>query len=159
MEAPEKIYLDAAIVAERTLAALEVALDRLQVARDEQNPGAIASAHRAAQEAEVLAQRAADAVEAARRNYWLRKAQAAEGAFVKAAYPMIAEIAKLRRAACLPADPVQHVLALLGNLSVPFAIASGDTVPAVAELQSPILDRAEDEVVHLLRGIAATRVQ
>lgn len=123
--------------------------------RDSGAPHLIAQAYKAVQRAELACRGVEENLERARQAYWNERAKQVEQQLLQAVEPHLGAIEFLRRAsgAFVP-NPAMEVLGrALHQPRAPFAVAEGE--PPIVPMDSPVLERAEDSNVFLLRGAAA----
>lgn len=136
--------------------ALSRELDRLDAARDAGAPRLVAQAYRAVQLAELACVKAEETLEHTRQTYWNERARQVEQQLLQAVEPHLGAFEFLRRASgALVPNPAAELLGrALHQPRAPFAATEGE--PPIVPLDSPVLERAEDSNVVLLRGAAAT---
>lgn len=129
----------------KTEADLAKSLDALMAARDVDLPDSITRTRVAAKEANKVASAAWDTVEQARRAYWSKQAELAEAKLAAVALPLLAELATVRRFACLPVIPPELMLRH-HLLTAPVAVAGLEHDVSGEPVDSPALNRAGDEI-------------
>ncbi|MHB1360409.1 MAG: hypothetical protein ACYCWC_12605 [Rhodocyclaceae bacterium] len=144
---PEKLrgaYLSAAMAFERAEAVLSRALDALDAARAGVCPSSITRTRIAASDADKAAGTAWEVAEAARRDYWRKRAADMEERLAAEFVPLLVQLAAFQRFACLPAIPAEHLLR--HHLIAPQAYIAPDEGVSVDPLASPQLERADNDI-------------
>lgn len=138
-------YDDAVTVLKKAEDKLVVALDRLADARSRGTPFEITPARKRAEQAEKDCNASYDAVEEARRAYWMHKAAQAESELESLAMPLIAAIEFCSKAGySMVSSPGVTKLIELGCLPRP-QYSHASSVPALPTL-SAAMGRADDEI-------------
>lgn len=126
---------------------LDGAVKGLLAARDSEDRASITPARKRAQEAEIAAKTAWEAMERARQDYWDLKARQAKGRFLEEAAGLLGVFEECTRRAMPLVPPGHQSQILLGMLAVqPRPPYAGPAEVPTAPLESAVLDLADDEV-------------
>ncbi|HUX30530.1 MAG TPA: hypothetical protein VMV78_07865 [Thiobacillus sp.] len=140
-----RAYASAAKAYKNAEAALNRALDALAAAREGDCPGDITRTRQTAIEADRAAGIAWDEAEVARRAFWRQRAAEHEARVVAECVPMLVQLAAYQRFAGLPAIPPEHLLR--HHLITPPSHTEPEGDVRIEPLDSPALDRANDEII------------
>lgn len=140
-----RAYAGAAKAYKNAETVLNRALDALAAAREGDCPSDITRTRLAAIEADRAAGIAWDEAEVARRAFWRQRAAEHEARVVAECLPMLVQLSAYQRFAGLPAIPPEHLLR--HHLSAPQAHIEPEGDVRIEPLDSPALDRANDEIV------------
>ncbi|MDP2111387.1 MAG: hypothetical protein Q8N48_00185 [Thiobacillus sp.] len=140
-----RAYVGAAKAYKNAETALIRALDALAAAREGDCPGDITRTRQAAIEADKAAGIAWDEAEVARRAFWRQRAAEHEARVVAECVPMLVQLSAYQRFAGLSAIPPEHLLR--HHLIAPQAHIEPEGDVRIEPLDSPALDRANDEII------------